>query len=837
MGLFNHPADGFLTLSSLDSSLDRQPAAIAAGTECFHCGLPVPAGSNLRVHIDGALRAMCCPGCQAVAEAILAAGHENFYRVRSGYSPGVPRAVDGFDSEREIFDLPEVQQQFVQVSDGDLRETSLILEGITCAACIWLIEQYLGGRPGIEQARVNYATQRALVRWDDSRITLGEILREIEKIGYRAMPYDPELQQTAALRQRRDQQRRLVVAGLFGMQVMMLSISLYAGAWSGIEREFEQLFRWLGLGLTLPVLFYSAAPFFAAAWRDLRRRRIAMDLPVSLALGVAFGASAVATLRGGGEVYFDSVVMFVFFLTASRYFEGVARQQSAASVERLVQSLPLAATRLADGDDAQQTVAAASLQVDDRVLVRPGETVPADGEIIDGHSAIDESLLSGESLPLERRPGDRLFGGSINRGNPLCLRVTAVGADTVLAGIQRSMERAQADKSPLARLADRVAAYFIAAVLVIAGSVALYWWLQDPAVWFEIALAVLIVSCPCALSLATPTALSATLGCMQSAGLLVRRAAVLEDMTRVTHVVFDKTGTLTRGCPELVRIDCADDDDRDACLRIAAAIERHSEHPLARALVAAAGRQELPSAEGIENVAGGGLRARVDGRDYCIGSADFIADESRVPLPTGWLDALRGEAASAVFLASAERIMAMFLFRDELRDDAAEAVDALRRQGKQVSLMTGDNEAAARRVAAAVGIDEYRAGLSPDGKMEAVGGLQARGAFVMMVGDGINDAPVLAVADVSFAMGGATALAQSSADVVLVSNRLQAVLQALDIAVRTRRIVRQNMCWALVYNFGAIPAAAMGLVAPWVAALGMSASSLIVVLNASRLAR
>jgi Cu2+-exporting ATPase len=797
----------------------------------------VPADSDLRVRIDGDERAMCCPGCQAVAEAILAAGQENFYRVRSGYTPGVPRAADGFRDDADIYDLPEVQRQFVHSPGGDLREASLILEGVTCAACIWLIEQYLGRHPGIEQVRVNYATERALVRWDDSRISLAEILREIEKIGYRALPYDGERQQAAQLRQRRDQQRRLVVAGLFGMQVMMLSISLYAGAWSGIEREFEQLFRWLGLGLTLPVLLYSGAPFFAAAWRDILRRRIAMDLPVSLALGAAFGASAAATLGGSGEVYFDSVVMFVFFLTASRYFEGMARHRSAASIERLAQTMPLTANRLTRDGDRHETVAAASLEIGDRVIVRPGESVPADGEILEGHTAIDESLLSGESLPLEKQAGDRLFGGSINRANPICMRVTAVGADTALAEIQRSIERAQADKPPLARLADRVAARFIALVLLIAGSVVVYWWLQDPARWFEIALAVLIVSCPCALSLATPTALSATLGRMQSIGLLVRRAAALEDMLHVTHVVLDKTGTLTLGTPQLARVECNAGFAREQCMRIAACLERHSEHPFARALVTAAGSEDLTRAQRLENVAGSGLRARIEGQDYSIGNAAFVGGNCAEPLPRAWRDAPQVDGGSAVFLARADRVMAMFVFRDELREDAADIVESLRRRGKRVLLMSGDGEAAARRVAAAVGVDEFSAGLSPDGKTQAVKALQARGARIMMIGDGINDAPVLAAAEVSIAMGGATALARSSADVVLVANRLQSVLQALDIAARTRRIVWQNMCWALMYNFGAIPAAALGLVAPWLAAIGMSLSSLVVVLNALRLAR
>jgi len=778
---------------------------------------------------------MCCPGCKAVAEAIVGAGHDHFYRVRDGHTPRAP-ARPGGSGDAAIFDRHEIQQRYVHVLDESTHEVSLILEGISCAACSWLIERYLGELPGVLEVRVNYATHHALLRWNPSRARLGELLAAIEEIGYRAMPSDAGLQQAADKRERRRLQRRLAVAGLFGMQVMMLSISLYAGAFSGIDFEFEQFFRWLGLCLTLPVVLYSAAPFFAAAWRDLRRRGVGMDLPVSIAIGTAFAGSVLATLRGSGEVYFDSVVMFVFFLTASRYFESMARQRSAAAIERLVQSLPLVTTRLKADGGIEESVPAAALAVGDRVLVRPGETVPADAIIVEGHSAIDESLLSGESLPLEKRTGERLFGGSVNRTQPLTVEVTAVGADTVIAEIQRSVERALADKPPLAQLADRVAARFVVAVLMIVAGVALWWWLRQPDRWFETALAVLIVSCPCALSLATPTAISATLGRMQALGLLVKRGAALESMNRVSHVIFDKTGTLTRGEPRLERIECVPGCEANDCLRLAASLERHSQHPLARALVAAAASAGEP-ARGLESVAGGGLRGEVGGRQYCIGSADFVAAGSGAGIPAQWLESIAEDAGSAVYLASAERVLAMFVFSDRLREDAESVVAALRERGLEVMLLTGDRPAAAARAAQTCGIEGYRAALSPEDKMHAVRALQQGGARVMMIGDGINDAPVLAAADVSVAMGGATALARVSADIVLMSNRLQSIAEIFEIAARTRRVVLQNLAWALLYNFGAIPAAALGLVAPWLAALGMSASSLVVVSNALRLGR
>jgi Cu2+-exporting ATPase len=779
--------------------------------DCFHCGLPIPPELDLNVSIDGVNQPMCCHGCQAVAEAIIASGHENFYRVRTEVSPTGQGLV------------PE----FLRATLGaDMREASLILEGITCAACIWLNEQYIAGLPGVTDVRVNYATQRALVRWDETRIKLSEILQSIQKIGYRALPYNPDQQQESNRQQRRLQLRRLAVAGLFGMQVMMISISLYAGAWSGMEASFEQFFRWLSLGLTLPVMLYSATPFFISAGRDLARRQVGMDVPVSL-----------ATINGQGEIYFDSVVMFVFFLSASRYFENMARQRCAASVEQLAQSMPVVTTRLAPDGGAEESVAAATLAIGDRVLVRPGETIPADGEIISGFSALDESLLNGESIPVDKNVGDRLLGGSINVTNPLQMEVKSVGADTVMAEIQRTIERAQAEKPPLARLADRVAARFISFVLLIVISVAVFWWLHDAERWFEIALAVLIVSCPCALSLATPTAISASLGKLQSAGLLVKRGSALENLNRVTHVVFDKTGTLTRGRPRLERVICSPEYDRGQCLQIAAALEQHSEHPLARVLVQEAGVLEKCKPTRIASTAGGGICASIDDVDYFIGNASYIASHSSAEMPTQWLEEIAADAVTVVVLARADRVIAMFTFVDDLREDAKTLITHLQTLGKSVILMTGDGDAAARRVADLTGISDYRAQMSPHGKMEAVQALQRESSAVLMIGDGVNDAPVLSSADVSIAMGGASSLAKTSADIVLTANHLPAIAQSMIFAAETQRIVYQNMGWALMYNFGAIPAAAMGLIAPWLAALGMSVSSLLVVLNALRLTR
>ncbi len=804
---------------------------------CFHCGIPVPSGVELTVSIDGTQQAMCCHGCKAVANAIIDAGHAHFYTVRTEPSPTGEELIPEFLRQTQIYDSASVQKQFVHHLSSNICEASLILEGITCAACVWLNERHIAALPGVEEVQVNYATRRALIRWDESQIKLSEILQAIHAIGYQAHPYDPRQQQIVHQREQRNQLRRLAIAGVFGMQVMMLSISMYAGAWSGMEQGFETVFRWLGLGLTTPVMFFSATPFFRTAWRDLKHRQVGMDVPVSLGIGIAFAASTMATVTGQGHVYFDSVVMFVFFLLVSRYFEWMARQRGAESIERMAHALPVMATRLIGLDKREEVIAAAELRVGDIVLVRPGETIPADGTLLEGVSSIDESLLSGEALPVDKSAGDKLVGGSTNIENPLQMSVDSVGVDTVLAGIQRTIEHAQSDKPQLAQLADRVASRFVVSVLIIAVGVAVYWWIVNPERWLEVTLTVLIVTCPCALSLATPAAISAALSHLQRMGLLLTRGYALTALARVTDVVFDKTGTLTRGKPVLTRVICNQGIDESWCLKIASALERYSEHPFGRAIVTVAGKKHGLVAEGIKNEPGGGVCAAIDGQEYVIGNLEFVEKKTQQKVPPDLQETDLSDGVTVVALATSKQFIAMFIFNDEPRPDAAELIEVLKKSGRKIWLLTGDDERAARHLAIQVGIENYSAGMSPAQKVERVRAFQRAGAVVLMVGDGINDAPALSAADVSIAMGGATSLAKTSADIVLLSNQLKGVMTGLDAGDLTQRIIRQNFAWALGYNLCALPAAAMGLLTPWMAAIGMSLSSIIVVVNALRVAR
>ncbi|HRX71613.1 MAG TPA: heavy metal translocating P-type ATPase, partial [Candidatus Competibacteraceae bacterium] len=528
------------------------PPAADSTVECFHCGLPVPPGAHYAVAIDGQRQPMCCHGCQAVAEAIVAAGLTDFYRHRTTRSQRaedlIPEQLRGL----ELYDRADLQKSFVRVESEQVREAALILEGIVCAACVWLNERHVNALPGVLEFRVNYSTHRARVRWDESQIKLSEILAAIAAIGYIAHPFDPGRQEALHQRERTVALRRLAVAGLFAMQVMMLAVGLYVGEYQGMEEWIRQFLRWVCLILTAPVVAYSAQPFFTTAWRDLRRRQLGMDVPVALAVLAAFTASIWHTAQGHGEIYYDSVTMFVFFLLTGRFLEMAARHRAGQVSEALVRMLPATATRL-DRMGGEEIVPVAELAVGDQVLVRPGETIPADGRVEEGASHVDESLLSGESLPLPRQAGETLIGGSVNVESPLVMRIEKVGAETVLSAIVRLLDRAQGEKPRLALLADRIAGWFIAALLVVAAGVfSVWWWLSDFDTAFRVTLSVLVVTCPCALSLATPTAMVAATGALTRLGVLTTRGHALETLARVTQVIFDKTGTLTYGRPQVV---------------------------------------------------------------------------------------------------------------------------------------------------------------------------------------------------------------------------------------------------------------------------------------------
>ncbi len=803
---------------------------------CFHCGLPVPATSHYSVSINNKQQAMCCPGCQAVAQTIVDNNLTHFYDYRTVNSLQAADSITDELAKLDLYDDQGVQKSFVTQEKGlaTIKEAHLILEGIVCAACVWLNERHVSKLSGVIQFQVNYATHRARVKWDNSVLKLSDILKAIASIGYRAHPFDPGRQEVIYKKERQRALTRLAVAGLGAMQVMMLAIALYAGAADVSDQKMANFFRWISFLIATPVVFYSAQTFFNSAWRDIRRIRygqlqLGMDVPVALAIGGAYLASVWATISNSGEIYFDSVTMFTFFLLAGRFLEMRARQTAGHVAEQLIKLLPPVTTCIRD--QQQEQVLVADLQVGDTVFIKPGETIPADATIISGRSNVNESILTGESMPLVKQAGEHVIGGSVNMDNPLTLRVDKVGADTVLSSIQRLLDRAQTEKPQLAQLADRVAGYFVAGLLIIAALVALAWYQIDPAHTLWVVISVLVVTCPCALSLATPVALTAATGNLTRIGLLITRGHALETFAKVNRIAFDKTGTLTTGQLVISDTQLSSDYSQLECETMAATIEQHSEHPLARAFH----HFDTVPVEftAVQNHVGLGLEAHTSCTTYRIGNPEWVAQLSGSQLSSA---VVADELLTHIALGDREQVWAIFYLQDEVRPDSEVLIDSLQKLGCECVLLSGDHEANVKRLARMVGIKTWHAACTPDDKLRLLKQWQQQGDVVAMVGDGVNDAPVLAQAQVSIAMGSGTQLAQVSSDMVLLGDRLQALAYAYHFSRKTLSVIKQNLAWAILYNIVALPMAAMGFVPPWAAAIGMSASSLIVVMNSLRLA-
>ncbi|OOE09649.1 carbonate dehydratase [Stutzerimonas degradans] len=798
---------------------------MAQPTPCYHCGLPVPTGSHYQTLVLGQVRPMCCPGCQAVAETIVKSGLESYYQHRSDAAINPQALPEALSDELALYDRQDVQQPFVK-HDGELASTSLLIEGISCAACGWLIERHLKGVDGVAEASLNLSNHRLQVRWSDARLPLSELLAELRRIGYAAHPYHPDQAAEHLARENRRAMRQLGVAGLLWMQVMMATMATWPEFNLDLSAGMDSILRWTALLLTTPIVFYCCTDFFKGALRDLRTRHLTMDVSVSLAIGGAYIAGIWSTLTGQGELYFDAVGMFALFLLAGRYLERRARERTAAATAQLVNLLPASCLKLDEAGHSSR-ILLSELQVGDRVLVQPGALIPADGVIASGQSSVDESVLTGEYLPLARGVGDSVTAGTLNVEGPLTVAVQALGDDTRLSAIVRLLERAQADKPRLAELADRVAQWFLLIVLMVATVVGLAWWQIDSARAFWIVLALLVATCPCALSLATPTALTTATGTLHKLGLLLTRGHVLEGLNQIDTVIFDKTGTLTEGRLTLTAVHCLGALDGDACLALAAALENRSEHPIARAF----GRAPQP-ADTVDSVPGLGLQGSVGDRNLRIGQPAFVAAGYGAAAPV-----IPGDQGQWLLLGDEQGPLAWLVLDDRLREDAPALLAACRRKGWKTLLLSGDSSPMVGQIAEQLGIDQAEGGLTPAAKLARLQEIQGQGHRVLMLGDGVNDVPILAAADISVAMGSATDLAKTSADAVLLSNRLHSLVQAFDVARRSRRIIVENLAWASLYNGLILPFAAIGWVTPLWAALGMSASSLLVVLNALRLTR
>jgi Cu2+-exporting ATPase len=683
-------------------------------------------------------------------------------------------------------------------------------EGIHCGNCARAIQRALDELPGVIRADVNVVNSRVSVTWDPTKASLGTILGKVASTGFRPVPLVGESAVAAQRNERRDAQKRIGLAGLASMQLMMYAGGLYAGAFDGIDPHWADILRIACLIIATPVLFYSGAPILAGAIADLRRRVLGMDITVSLALVLAYAASVLNTFRGSGEVYFDSVAMFIFFLLLGRYAEMRGRHQASNVTDALAQALPADVQRIDPATGAALRTPLAAVRLGDRLRVGSGQVIPVDGSVLEGTALVDESLLTGESAPHRRAVGDLVLGGSINAGATLNMIVTRAADQSTLHGLVRLLERAQAERPRLGLAAERMASWFIVRVLILTALVGIIWYVIDPSRAFPAVLAVLVATCPCALSIATPVAIAAATSRLSRLGILVMRSDAIEGLATLDTVMLDKTGTLTIGQPTVTRIETSGGLSREQALAIAAALEVHSQHPIAAAFRPY--RTTTVICTDARDIPGVGIEGSIDGVNWRIGQP-------------------------SITLSDGHSRLARFEVADELRPEAPATVQALRDLGLQVQLASGDSLAAVERTARALGIEQAAASLKPEDKLARLRSEQALGHRVLMLGDGINDGPVLAAADVSMAMGRGSSIAHAAGDLLLLRESLGSLPKGIAVARDALRIVRQNLRWSAAYNLAAIPIAAIGLMPPWVAALGMSLSSLAVVLNAQRLLR
>ena len=792
---------------------------------CWHCGEPIPAGVEISAEIGGQTRAMCCHGCQTVASLIDSAGLTRYYDFRDALPERPALADPARAQDFGAWDRSAVRDHYARADCDGLYRISLVLENVHCAACAWLIQRFVGSLKGVAEVRVDVADGRAHLRFDPEAARLSEIAARLAALGYQPHLDSPEAGAARNQGERRQMLKYIVVAGLGMMQVMSFALSKYIGAWQGLDAQTERFFVLISMLVAVPVALYAGQLFYRSAWRTLKQGRMGMDVPVAAAMLLALFASVQVTLFGSGDVYFDSVVMFIFFLLLGRYAVLVARQNAGQLQSALARSLPVQARRLTES--GVEGVALVELAAGDRVQVSAGETIPADGRIESGMVMVDESLLSGESIPRRRGAGERVLAGSLVRDGQMILAIEELGQSTVLSGIVRLLDQARLFKPRLALMADRLAAWFVAFVLTGATVSGLVWYSIDPAMALPVVLAVLVVSCPCALALGTPVALAAAARGFARLGVLISRPDTLELLPKITHVVLDKTGTLTR--PDMAvtdaRVFAGIDADRARVL--AGRLERVSRHPVATAF---ARFDDGAAVADAETVTAAGVAGTIDGVPYRLGKPAFVAEWLGRPLN-------EPEAGQWIALARRDQLLAWFRVDSPLREGARELVEGLQASGIEVWLASGDRAENVHAVALSLRIDQVRADCAPADKLELVRALQAAGARVAMVGDGINDAPVLAGADVAVALAEGADIARTQADLVVTGKDLSRVSAAFHLAPRVRRVVRQNLAWAFSYNMTALPFAAAGFVPPWLAAIGMSASSLLVVLNGQRLGR
>ena len=789
-------------------------SALARETRCFHCRAPIT-GAGFPVSVEGEHHLVCSEACGSAAAEIERLRLGRYYEYRDRFDKG--------DTEREgISHIPRKLQDREMELAGCVTPAkggsvlNVRVPDIRCAACTWLIENSLGQRDDVVRCGTNLADRRVTVEFSGKDPM--PIVSFIEGLGFTVLPDRVSEAQLALDKERKSMLARLGVAGIGMMQVMMYAIATYVAGDAGIQPAYESLMHWASVAIATPIVIYSAEPFHRGAWRDLRHLTPGMDVPVSLAILAAWGLSVYHTILGRGDVYFDSVTMFTFFLLIGRFIEIGSRRRFQSS-RLLSDNLMPSSALLADGSTR---IAVQDIVPGQVLVVAPGESIPADGVIVEGATSVVESAFTGESKPVEKAAGARVLAGSDNLDGAIRIRATAGYADFVMSKISELYRQSTAYKPRFSMIADVVARYFVAFILLAAGLSGLGWYIAGSANWFSIGLSVLVVSCPCALSLATPVAHTVAVAAMRNSGIVIANGMFLERLAEVTRIVFDKTGTLTRGNLHIERVVTLADVGVCESLQIAAALELHSSHPVAHAFA----RETPYDVDDVKVMPGEGISGRIGGCDYRIGKPEFAGSSALQP---------PDDACTWVLLAG-KFPLAWFGLSDEIRDEARSVVDRLKEE-YSVSIMTGDTKQEATRLGSLLGIDDVAAGMSPADKVDRVRQMQSAGEKILMVGDGVNDAAALATAAASITVSPADIVVQEAADATLLHANLERIPLAISFARKVRRVIRENMTWAVVYNLVVIPMAVAGIIEPWMAALGMSASSVLVVLNANRLHR
>ncbi len=793
-------------------------------TECFHCGEPIPANFHATVLIDQIEQPMCCVGCQAIAQTIVDNQLTDYYKFRTEVAQKAIPLVPEQLQKQALLDQQALQQQFTY-TEGDISETILSIDGISCAACAWLIEMQLMQLSGVVSIQVNATSQRATVKWQHKQCKLSDILATIQHIGYQATPFKADEQAQTQQQQNKTFIKRLGISGILMMQVMMIAVGMYFGAFSGMESHNQQYLRWVSMIVTVPIVAYGALPFYQGAYTALKARTLSMDVPIALAIILAFSASCIATITESGEVYFESVAMFTFLLLVGKYLEFRARTRAANLAANLLKMMPITAAKISDNDQIQY-IAASELVANDYVIVKPGEVIPADGVIFQGSSQINEAMLSGEPKPVNKTIDDHVFAGTINGDGHLTIKVLHDNQQSFLFQLIRLSEQSQHHKPKIARISDRIAQIFVGAILLVSALTALYWWQVDPNHAFWITIAVLVATCPCALSLATPTALTCSTIQLNKLGVIVKTADAIETLTEVDTCAFDKTGTLTEGNFSISHIEwlsspVADILDETTLLDYVAALEQHSEHPIAKAFQPYH-RSQIKVSD-INITAGIGIAGKVNEFSIRVGKPSWFS----LPLTPA-------QQQANCLIEINQQPVALIYLTDAIRDDAELLIRQLHQSHIQTILLSGDNQSQCQQVAETLQLQHYESGLSAEQKLQHLKTLQQQ-HIVAMVGDGVNDSPVLAQAHVSIAMGAGTEIAKNGADIILLNNRLINIAHLFQCARKTKRIIKQNYVWAFLYNIVVLPLAVTGVLSPYMAVIGMSASSIIVVTNSLRL--